>query len=191
MSAASQRRGISRTALVIGMLCLLAMFALLLVSVQRSDRPDRQALPSTLIGRPAPATVLPLLHQPDRTLDFATLRGKPYLLNVWGSWCPECQVEHPVVSALARTGKVRVIGYDLKDEPADALRWLDQFGDPYDTIVSDVEGRASLDWGIYGAPETFLVDAAGIVRWKHVGPLDQAVVEAELLPALAKAEGAR
>jgi len=86
---------------------------------------------------------------------------------------------------------VRVIGYDLKDEPADALRWLDQFGDPYDTIVSDVEGRASLDWGIYGAPETFLIDAAGIVRWKHVGPLDQAVVEAELLPALAKAGGAR
>jgi cytochrome c biogenesis protein CcmG/thiol:disulfide interchange protein DsbE len=190
MNTTSERRGLPRTALVIGVLCLLAVFALLLVSVKRSDRPDRQALPSALIGKPAPATVLPLLHASDKTLDFATLRGKPYLLNVWGSWCPECRVEHPVISAFARTGKVRVIGYDLKDEPADALRWLGQFGDPYATIVSDVEGRASLDWGIYGAPETFLVDAQGIVRWKHVGPLNQAIIQQQLLPALAAAEPA-
>jgi cytochrome c biogenesis protein CcmG/thiol:disulfide interchange protein DsbE len=186
-----QRRGLSRTVLVISVVCLVAVFALLLVSVKRSDRPDRQALPSALIGKPAPATVLPLLHAPGETLDFSTLRGKPYLLNVWGSWCPECRVEHPVISAFAKTGKVRVIGYDLKDEPADALRWLGQFGDPYDTIVSDVEGRASLNWGIYGAPETFLVDGTGIVRWKHVGPLDNAIIQSDLLPALAAAEAGR
>ncbi len=191
MSATPERRGVSRPALVIGVVCLLAVFALLLVAVKRSDRPDRQALPSALIGRPAPATVLPLLHEPDKTLDLATLRGKPYLLNVWGSWCPECRVEHPVISAFARSGKVRVIGYDLKDEPADALRWLQQFGNPYETVVTDVQGKASLNWGIYGAPETFLVDADGIIRWKHVGPLDEALIERELLPALATAEAAR
>lgn len=191
MNAAPERRGVSRPALVIGVVCLLAVFALLLVAVKRSDRPDRQALPSALIGKPAPATVLPLLHEPDKTLDFATLRGKPYLLNVWGSWCPECRVEHPVISAFARSGKVRVIGYDLKDEPADALRWLQQFGNPYETVVTDVQGKASLNWGIYGAPETFLVDANGIIRWKHVGPLDEALIERELLPALAMAEAAR
>lgn len=191
MNAAPERRGVSRPALVIGVVCLLAVFALLLVAVKRSDRPDRQALPSALIGKPAPATVLPLLHEPDKTLDFATLRGKPYLLNVWGSWCPECRVEHPVISAFARSGKVRVIGYDLKDEPADALRWLQQFGNPYQTVVTDVQGKASLNWGIYGAPETFLVDADGIIRWKHVGPLDEALIERELLPALAAAEAAR
>lgn len=191
MNAAPERRGVSRPALVIGVVCLLAVFALLLVAVKRSDRPDRQALPSALIGKPAPATVLPLLHEPDKTLDFATLRGKPYLLNVWGSWCPECRVEHPVISAFARSGKVRVIGYDLKDEPADALRWLQQFGNPYETVVTDVQGKASLNWGIYGAPETFLVDADGIIRWKHVGPLDEALIERELLPALAAAEAAR
>lgn len=188
MSAAPGRRGLPRPVLVVATLCLLAFFALLLVSVQRSDRPDRQALPSALIGKPAPATVLPLLHAPGKTFDLATLRGKPYLLNVWGSWCPECRVEHPVISAFAKTGRLRVIGYDLKDEPADALRWLAQFGDPYDTVVSDVSGSAALDWGIYGAPETFLVDRSGIVRWKHVGPLDNATVEGELLPALAAAE---
>ncbi|TAA08587.1 DsbE family thiol:disulfide interchange protein [Pseudoxanthomonas winnipegensis] len=191
MSASAERRGISRGALIIGALCLAALFALLLVAVQRSDRPDRQALPSALIGRPAPATVLPLLHAPGSTLDLATLRGRPYVLNVWGSWCPECRVEHPTVSALARSGQVRVIGYALKDDPADSLRWLRQFGNPYEAVVSDVEGKASLNWGIYGAPETFLVDAGGIVRWKHVGPLDQAIVETELLPALAAAERAR
>lgn len=191
MSATPERRGVSRPALVIGVVCLLAVFALLLVAVKRSDRPDRQALPSALIGRPAPATVLPLLHEPDKSLDFATLRGKPYLLNVWGSWCPECRVEHPVISAFARSGKVRVIGYDLKDEPADALRWLQQFGNPYETVVTDVQGKASLNWGIYGAPETFLIDADGIIRWKHVGPLDEALIERELLPALAAAEAAR
>ncbi|WCE03384.1 DsbE family thiol:disulfide interchange protein [Pseudoxanthomonas sp. JBR18] len=191
MNAAPERRGVSRPALVIGVVCLSAVFALLLVAVKRSDRPDRQALPSALIGKPAPATVLPLLHEPDKTLDFATLRGKPYLLNVWGSWCPECRVEHPVINAFARTGKVRVIGYDLKDEPADALRWLQQFGNPYETVVTDVQGKASLNWGIYGAPETFLIDADGIIRWKHVGPLDEALIERELLPALAAAEAAR
>jgi len=191
MNAAPERRGVSRPALLIGVVFLLAVFALLLVAVKRSDRPDRQALPSALIGKPAPATVLPLLHEPDKTLDFATLRGKPYLLNVWGSWCPECRVEHPVISAFARTGKVRVIGYDLKDEPADALRWLQQFGNPYETVVTDVQGKASLNWGIYGAPETFLVDADGIIRWKHVGPLDEALIERELLPALAAAEASR
>lgn len=84
-----------------------------------------------------------------------------------------------------------MIGYALKDDPADSLRWLQQFGNPYEAVVSDVEGKASLNWGIYGAPETFLVDAGGIVRWKHVGPLDQAIVETELLPALAAAERAR
>jgi cytochrome c biogenesis protein CcmG/thiol:disulfide interchange protein DsbE len=190
MSTTQERRGVSRVALAVGAIGLLALFALLLVSVQRSDRPDRQALPSALIGRPAPATVLPLLHQPDKTFDLASLRGKPYLLNVWGSWCPECQVEHTAISALANTGKVQVIGYNLKDEPADAQRWLARFGDPYRLIVADLEGRPALDWGIYGAPETFLVDARGVVRWKHVGPLDQAIIEGELLPALAEAGGA-
>lgn len=168
-----------------------ALAALLAAGVWMSRKPDRDALPSPLIGRPAPAFALPVLHEPARIVRGDSLRGAPYVLNVWGSWCPECRVEHPVLSRFAMTKRVRVIGYDLKDEPADALAWLEQFGNPYLLVLSDRDGRAAIDWGIYGAPETFLVDAQGIVRWKHVGALDDAIIRDELLPRLAQAERAR
>ncbi len=166
----------------------LAMFAalavLLAAGVWMSRKPDRDALPSPLIGKPAPAFALPVLHEPARTVRLQDLRGQPFLLNVWGSWCVECRVEHPVLTRFAETRRVRVVGYNWKDEPADALRWLAQFGNPYWVVLSDVEGRAAIDWGIYGAPETFLVDADGIIRWKHVGPLDDGVIADELEPLL-------
>jgi len=106
------------------------------------------------------------------------------LLNVWGSWCPACQIEHPVISELARSGKLKVVGYNYKDETDAANKWLQQFGNPYDLILFDDSGRVALDWGIYGAPETFLIDAKGIVRWKHVGPITPEIIEQEILPAL-------
>ncbi len=166
----------------------LAMFAalavLLAAGVWMSRKPDRDALPSPLIGKPAPAFALPVLHEPARSVRLQDLRGQPFLLNVWGSWCVECRVEHPVLTRFAETRRVRVVGYNWKDEPADALRWLAQFGNPYWVVLSDVEGRAAIDWGIYGAPETFLVDADGIIRWKHVGPLDDGVIADELEPLL-------
>lgn len=166
----------------------LAMFAalavLLAAGVWMSRKPDRDALPSPLIGKPAPAFALPVLHEPARSVRLQDLRGQPFLLNVWGSWCVECRVEHPVLTRFAETRRVRVVGYNWKDEPADALRWLAQFGNPYWVVLSDVEGRAAIDWGTYGAPETFLVDADGIIRWKHVGPLDDGVIADELEPLL-------
>ncbi|MET0290552.1 MAG: DsbE family thiol:disulfide interchange protein [Pseudoxanthomonas sp.] len=188
MSAPAPRRGVPRSALIVGALAFAALFALLLVGVIRSDRADRQALPSALIGKPAPAMDLPLLHAPDKRMTLADLRGKPFVMNVWGSWCPECRVEHPVIARFSYSKRIRVIGYDLKDAPEDALRWLDQYGNPYSDVVADVEGRQALDWGIYGAPETFLVDAAGIVRWKHVGPLSDTLIQQELLPAIEQLE---
>jgi len=163
--------------------------ALLFAGVLLSRRPDREALPSPLIGKPAPAFVLPVLHEPGRTVSSTELRGAPYVLNVWGSWCPACRDEHPVLTRFAETRRVRVIGFNWKDEREDALRWLEQFGNPYWLVLTDYEGRAAIDWGIYGAPETFLVDANGIVRWKHVGPLDEATIRDELLPKLAEVEG--
>src|SRR5690606_38431359 len=105
-------------------------------------------------------------------------------LNVWGSWCPGCRVEHPVITRFAETRRVRVVGYNWKDEHADALRWLEQFGNPYWLVLVDYDGRKAIDWGIYGAPETFLVDAEGIVRWKHVGPVDDTVIAESLVPML-------
>lgn len=165
-----------------------ALALLLAAGVWLSRNPDREALPSPLIDKPAPDFDLPVLHDPGRRVGLADLRGQPFVLNVWGSWCPECRPEHPVLTRFAESRRVRVIGYNLNDEPDDALRWLEQFGNPYWLVVADRDGRSAIDWGIYGAPETFLVDANGIIRWKHVGPLSEDTVARELLPALAEVE---
>ncbi|WP_290593704.1 DsbE family thiol:disulfide interchange protein [Arenimonas sp. SCN 70-307] len=161
-----------------------ALAVLLGVGVMMNSGKDTSALPSPLLGKPAPDFALPVLGEPDRIITRESLLGAPYLLNVWGSWCPACRDEHPVITRLAESGRIRVIGYDYKDEPEEAFRWLAQFGNPYDLIIADVEGRAALDWGIYGAPETFLVDAQGMIRWKFVGPLTDEIVQQQLLPVL-------
>ena len=165
-----------------------ALALLLAAGVWLARKPDREALPSPLIDRPAPQFALPVLHEPQRTVTLAELGGQPFVLNVWGSWCPECRVEHPVLTRFAESKRVRVVGYNLKDEPAEALRWLDQFGNPYWLVVTDYDGRAAIDWGIYGAPETFLVDGNGVIRWKHVGPMNDATIADELVPALERIE---
>jgi cytochrome c biogenesis protein CcmG/thiol:disulfide interchange protein DsbE len=173
-------------------LFFVGLMGLLYYGVQQSDRAGRDALPSPLIGKPAPTFDLPLLHQPGKRLTLADLRGEPFVMNVWGSWCPECRVEHPVIARFALTKRVRFIGYNLKDPREDALRWLEQFGNPYMMVVADESGRGAIDWGIYGAPETFLVDGEGIVRWKHVGAVTDEIIAGELIPALEKIEsGAR
>ena len=160
----------------------LALVVLLAWGVRQSDRPDREALPSPLIGKPAPEFSLPVLHDASYSVGTAELQGQPYLLNVWGSWCPGCQVEHPVIARYAETKAIRVVGYNWKDEPEDALRWLEQFGNPYWVVIADYEGGTAIEWGIYGAPETFLVDAEGIVRWKHVGPLSDDIIDNVVAP---------
>jgi cytochrome c biogenesis protein CcmG/thiol:disulfide interchange protein DsbE len=166
-------------------LAVFAALALLLAAgVWLSRNPDREALPSPLIDKPAPQFTLPVLHEPARTVSLADLKGAPFLLNVWGSWCAMCQVEHPVLTRFAETKRVRLVGYNWKDDRNDALRWLDQFGNPYWLVVADLEGKAAIDWGIYGAPETFLVDANGTIRWKHVGPMTDALIQGELMPAI-------
>ena len=159
--------------------------ALLFAGIQLNRTRDPSTIPSPLIGKPVPAFALPVLQQPARTVMNEELLGTPYLLNVWGSWCPECRVEHPVVDALSRSGRLKVIGYNYKDQPEDATRWLQQFGDPYALVLADVDGRTAIDFGIYGAPETFLIDAKGVVRFKHVGALTPQIIETKILPLLA------
>jgi cytochrome c biogenesis protein CcmG/thiol:disulfide interchange protein DsbE len=179
------------------LLVFLALATLLGAGILLSRNPDREALPSTLIGKPAPAFTLPVLlnasdpSAPIGVVHGGDLAGAPYLLNVWGSWCVNCREEHLVITALAKRGIVKVVGYDYHEENAeDPQRWLAQFGNPYALIVSDPDGRTALDWGIYGAPETYFVDARGIVRWKHVGPLSDEIVARELMPLL-QSNGAR
>ncbi|MFC3549684.1 DsbE family thiol:disulfide interchange protein [Lysobacter cavernae] len=173
------------------LIVVVVLGVLLFAGVMLSRNPNREALPSPLIGKPAPAFQLPALHESGRLVSSNELRGAPYLLNVWGSWCPACRDEHPVLTRFAETKRLRVIGFNWKDEHADALRWLEQFGNPYWLVLADYEGKVAIDWGIYGAPETFLVDADGIIRWKYVGPLTDAVIEKDLLPKLAQIEQAR
>ena len=170
------------------LLAFAALALLLGVGVMMNSGKDTSAIPSPLIGKMAPQFALPVLDEPDRIITRDDLLGEPYLLNVWGSWCPACRDEHPVITELAESGRIRVIGYDYKDEAYDARRWLQQFGNPYALVIADVEGRAALDWGIYGAPETFLVDAEGFIRWKFVGPLTPEVVQTQLLPVLESLE---
>jgi len=183
-------RRLPLVAVIIGALFFLGLLGLMLYSVSRSDRPDRDSLPSALIGKPAPAFTLPLLHDPSVKVESRDLLGTPYLLNVWGSWCPTCRDEHPVITRFAETKRVRVIGYNWKDPRDEALRWLEQLGNPYMLVLADEEGRTALDWGIAAAPETFLVDDHGIVRWKYSGAITQDVLDQQLIPALEKVEAA-
>lgn len=166
------------------LLAFVALAVLLYAGVRLSETRDPNALPSPLIDRPAPEFSLPTLHAPEKIVTRADLLGAPYLLNVWGSWCPACRIEHPLIERIAREGKVRVIGFNYKDEPDDAKRWLRQFGDPYSEIVVDFDGRSAIQWGVYGAPETFLVDAEGIIRFKHVGPMTPEIYARDILPRL-------
>ncbi|RBH88782.1 DsbE family thiol:disulfide interchange protein [Xanthomonas oryzae pv. oryzae] len=177
------------TAVLVGaIVLLLALAALLVYAVVRSGQDDRDALPSALISKPAPEFALPLLHDPSIVVHARELRGAPYIINVWGSWCPACREEHPVLSRFALTKRVRVIGYNWKDERNDALRWLEQLGNPYLLVVADQDGRTAIDFGIAAAPETFLIDGRGVVRWKYSGMLTQSIIDTQLIPALSKIE---
>jgi len=160
----------------------LALFCLLGILLWQGLGKDPTRLPSPLIDRPIPNFSLPDLLNPEQQVSNTELLGKPYLINVWGSWCPECRVEHPLISALA--DQLPVYGLNWKDTKPEATRWLEQFGNPYHAVPFDEDGRVGIELGVYGAPETLLVDAQGLVRFKHVGPLDNQVIQQQLLPAL-------
>lgn len=183
-------RPLPPVAIVIGVLFFFGLLGLMVYGVMKSGAPDRDVLPSALIGKPAPAFTLPVLHDPAIKVSSNELRGAPYVLNVWGSWCAACREEHPILTRFAETKRVRVIGYNWKDEPADALRWLEQLGNPFVLVLRDIEGRTAIDWGVTAAPETFLVDASGVVRWKYSGALSQRVIDTQLIPELEKVERA-
>lgn len=165
------------------LIAFIALAALLFAGVRMNSGKDNSAIASPLIGKAAPALNLPVLATPEQRISLTELQGKPYVLNIWGSWCVSCRVEHPVITDLAKSGVI-VVGYNYKDSAEDAHRWLDQFGNPFALIVQDEDGRAALDWGIYGAPETFVIDAKGLVRFKQVGPLTSEVIEKSIRPIL-------
>ncbi|MDP2154966.1 MAG: DsbE family thiol:disulfide interchange protein [Sulfuricella sp.] len=139
-------------------------------------------VPSPLIGKPAPDFKLALLSDPAKQLSPADLRGKVWLFNVWASWCPSCRQEHDLLLDLARQGSVPIYGMDYKDQPGDAQAVLNRYGNPYVETVVDLDGRASRDYGVYGVPETYLIDRNGIIRYKHTGPLTRDSLNKKILP---------
>jgi len=146
-------------------------------------------VPSPLVGKAAPPFTLPLLGAPGRTLSASDLRGKVWLLNVWASWCVACRLEHPTVLDAAKSGAVPIYGLNYKDKPADALRWLGRFGDPYVASLSDVDGLVGIDFGVYGVPETFVIDKAGVVRHKVIGPLTPETLRDTVMPLVRRLDG--
>lgn len=145
---------------------------------------DPKKVPSPLIDKPAPSFSLIMLDAPGRRLSTQDMRGQVWVLNVWASWCISCRAEHEVITSLAQKNLAAVVGLNYKDEPADALGWLGQFGNPYAVSVIDRDGRTGFNWGVYGVPETFVIDAVGHIRYKHIGPVTHESLESEIIPVL-------
>jgi cytochrome c biogenesis protein CcmG/thiol:disulfide interchange protein DsbE len=165
---------------------LVALVAVFAVSLDR----DPDLVRSVLIGKPAPATALPALEGAGLPgIDTASLKGQVTVVNVFASWCVPCRAEHPLLTALKAETGVRLAGINQKDAPQNAMAFLTELGNPYDAIGVDANGRASIDWGVYGVPETFVVNAEGIITYKHIGPITARSLAAEVLPAIAAAKG--
>jgi cytochrome c biogenesis protein CcmG/thiol:disulfide interchange protein DsbE len=160
----------------------LALGILLAVGLKIADH--KTEIPSPLIGKPMPEFTLPLLGQADVMVSQDDLVGTPFLLNVWASWCVTCRVEHPVIEELARSGMIRVVGLNYRDEEADATAWLARFGNPYEINIADITGRTAIDFGVYAAPESFLVDPQGNIVFKQIGAVTPEVIDEEIIPRL-------
>ncbi len=159
----------------------MALMALLAVGLQL----DPREVPSPLIGKPAPHLDLPRLDAPDERVATADLAGEVWLLNVWASWCVSCRAEHALLNRFAKDHAVPIVGLNYKDEPSAAQRWLAQYGNPYRFSLVDQSGRTGMDWGVYGVPETFVIDRSGVIRYKQIGPVTEAAMRETLLPLLA------
>ena len=161
-----------------------AVFIVLVGFLAVGLRLDPREVPSPLVGKPAPGFSAPALATPERTLRKDDLLGKVWMLNVWASWCGACRDEHPVLVAYSKSGGVPVYGLNYKDKREDGLGWLKEFGNPYTDSVFDPEGRIGIDYGVYGVPETFVIDRAGVIRYKHIGPITPQVLRDKIEPLL-------
>jgi len=141
-------------------------------------------VPSPLIGKPAPAFSLPRLDQPEQRVSLDDLRGQVWMLNVWASWCVACRQEHPLLVQYAKQAKVPIYGLNYKDERAAGMKWLADFGNPYTASIADRDGRVGIDFGVYGVPETFVIDREGVIRYKQIGPLTPEVLRDTIEPML-------
>jgi cytochrome c biogenesis protein CcmG/thiol:disulfide interchange protein DsbE len=156
----------------------LVLVAFLAVGLNR----DPREVPSPLVGKPAPAFEVPQLAAPDKRFAAKDMQGKVWLLNVWASWCVSCRQEHPLLVELGKSGIVPIVGLNYKDQRADGLGWLRRHGDPYVLSAFDGDGRVGIDYGVYGVPETYVIDKAGVIRYKQIGPVTPEALEKKILP---------
>jgi cytochrome c biogenesis protein CcmG/thiol:disulfide interchange protein DsbE len=160
----------------------LGVFAVLLALLAVGLKLDPREVPSPLIGRPAPQFALPLLHQPDKVFSSKDPLGSVWLFNVWASWCAGCRDEHPLLLEFAKSGAVPIYGLNYKDQSEDGLRWLERYGDPYRVSLYDAEGRVGIDYGVYGVPETYVIDKRGVIRYKQIGPITPQIMAQKIVP---------
>jgi cytochrome c biogenesis protein CcmG/thiol:disulfide interchange protein DsbE len=163
------------------------VFIILVGFLAAGLRLDPREVPSPLIGKPTPDFSLPVLDVP-ASFSPAEYQGKVWLLNVWASWCSGCRSEHETLLRLSNTGQVDLIGMDYKDTDAAARQWLNRLGNPYKFVVTDANGKAGIDLGVYGVPETFIIDKKGIIRHKHIGPITDTALKDTILPLVKRLE---
>ncbi len=166
-----------------------ALFAVVMGFLAVGLRLNPREVPSPLIDRPAPDFRLPQLQDPARIVTPEQMAGRVWLLNVWASWCTTCRQEHPLLVELSKSGAVPIYGLDYKDSRANGLEWLRDSGDPYVVSLSDSDGRVGIDYGVYGVPETFVIDKQGVIRFKQVGALTPEVVQNKILPLVKELNG--
>jgi len=159
---------------------IMAIFLALGLNLKPSE------IPSPLLNKPAPVFSAPKLQTPEEKLSPADLKGRVWLFNVWASWCTSCRAEHPVLNQLAGQHAIEIVGLNYKDDPNDAKNWLNTLGNPYNVSIMDQDGRIGIDYGVYGVPETFVIDKKGLIRYKHTGPVTAEDVQQTFLPLIAK-----
>jgi cytochrome c biogenesis protein CcmG/thiol:disulfide interchange protein DsbE len=172
---------------VIPLVIFIGLVIVLAVGLNR----DPRLVPSPLIGKPVPAFELPRLSDPQKTFGVDDLKGKVSLLNVWASWCASCRAEHPLLVEVAKQAAVPIYGLNYKDKREDALHWLDSLGNPYTAVAFDADGKVGIDLGVYGAPETYVIDKNGMIAYKHIGPISGRDWEEKFLPLIQKLENAK
>ncbi|MCF8168042.1 MAG: DsbE family thiol:disulfide interchange protein [Rhodoferax sp.] len=162
----------------------LALFVVLVGFLAVGLGLNPREVPSPLVNKPAPIFALPHLHQPELQFASADLKGKVWLLNVWASWCVACREEHPVLMDFAKTQMIPLVGLDYKDQRKDGINMLKRSGNPYDIIPFDADGRVGIDFGVYGVPESFLIDKNGVIRYKHIGPISTEALNKTIIPLI-------
>jgi cytochrome c biogenesis protein CcmG/thiol:disulfide interchange protein DsbE len=162
----------------------LVIFAVLVVSLAIGLTRDPHEIPSPLINKPASMFIAPILQTPAEKFSAKDMLGKVWLLNTWASWCVACRQEHPILMEFAKTKTLPIIGLDYKDQNTEGMKWLARYGNPYDQTITDQDGRIGIDFGVYGVPESFLIDKAGVIRYKQIGPVTDEALRDKILPLI-------